>query len=213
MANETNFDVVLLASGGMDSTVLAYKLKKLKMKVLPLFIDYGQHCKDKEYERLLKLLPPDFLVHLKTISLRDIYNESNSRLIKEANLWKDDVVSDDLYLPYRNLLFLSVASAYAQSKGIPKVFSAFIDSNHAREIDCSLDFFNRLSELLREFGSVQVEFPFRNMTKADVGRLGIELGVPIAETYSCQVNSQSHCGVCPNCVDRLEALNSLLGDK
>ena len=43
---ENNFDCLLLASGGMDSTVLAYKLAKENKNVVILFIDYGQHCKD-----------------------------------------------------------------------------------------------------------------------------------------------------------------------
>ena len=51
---ENNFDCLLLASGGMDSTVLAYKLAKENKNVVILFIDYGQHCKDKEYQTLLK---------------------------------------------------------------------------------------------------------------------------------------------------------------
>lgn len=42
---ENNFDCLLLASGGMDSTVLAYKLAKENKNVVILFIDYGQHCK------------------------------------------------------------------------------------------------------------------------------------------------------------------------
>ena len=41
---ENNFDCLLLASGGMDSTVLAYKLAKENKNVVILFIDYGQHC-------------------------------------------------------------------------------------------------------------------------------------------------------------------------
>lgn len=206
------FDAVLLCSGGMDSTVLAYHLKEQNFKVLPLFIDYGQHCREKEYQMLLKLLPTEFLKHLKVISLKDIYTESKSRLIVEANLWEDTVVADDLYLPYRNLLFLAAASAFAQSNGISQIYSAFIDSNHAKEIDCSLDFFNKLSGLLTEFGSVKVIFPFRFKTKAEVAKIGIRLGIPIAETYSCQANSKTHCGACPNCVDRIDALNSLLGE-
>jgi 7-cyano-7-deazaguanine synthase len=63
--------------------------------------------------------------------------------------------------------------------------------------------------LLEEFGSVKIIMPFRNFSKIDVANLGISLKVPIASTYSCQVNSKNPCGVCPNCVDRINALNSL----
>lgn len=53
-------------------------------------------------------------------------------MIIEANLWEDNVVAEDMYLPYRNILFISLASAYAQSMGIKDVYTAFINSNHAK---------------------------------------------------------------------------------
>lgn len=201
---------VLLASGGMDSTVLAYDLCKQGKEIVPLFIDYGQHCCAKELTTLKKVIPDSMKGKIKIIKIGDVYKESNSRMIKEANLWRDSVVADDLYLPYRNLLFLTVASAYAQSIGVNTVYSAFINSNHAKEIDCSLQFFMALKELLKEYGSVDVVFPYRDLSKTDVARIGVRLSVPIGQTYSCQVNSQIPCGVCPNCVDRLTAMNSIL---
>ena len=183
---ENNFDCLLLASGGMDSTVLAYKLAKENKNVVILFIDYGQHCKDKE---------------------------SNSRMIIEANLWEDNVVAEDMYLPYRNILFISLASAYAQSMGIKDVYTAFINSNHAKEIDCSMEFFTKLESLLYEYGSIRINMPFREMTKTEVAKLGLELNAPIEITYSCQVNSDMPCGACPNCVDRINAINNILEEK
>lgn len=206
------YDSLLLASGGMDSTVLAYKLAKDKRKVAVLFIDYGQHCREKEYITLLKVLPKEYLNHVRVIKIGDVYKESNSRMIKEANLWVDNVVAEDLYLPYRNILFISLASAYAQSIGIKDVYTAFINSNHAKEIDCSMEFFKKLESLLYEYGSTRINMPFREMTKTEVAKLGIELKAPIELTYSCQVNAETPCGACPNCVDRINALNNVLGD-
>ena len=141
---ENNFDCLLLASGGMDSTVLAYKLAKENKNVVILFIDYGQHCKDKEYQTLLQVLPEEYVDNVRVIKIGDVYKESNSRMIIEANLWEDNVVAEDMYLPYRNILFISLASAYAQSMGIKDVYTAFINSNHAKEIDCSMEFFTKL---------------------------------------------------------------------
>lgn len=206
----SNYEGVLLASGGMDSTVLAYDLERQGKKVILLFLDYGQHCVNKEYETLKKVAPKAFADNIKTIRIGDIFRDSKSRMVKEANLWTDNVVADDLYLPYRNLLFLSIASAYAQSQGIRYVYSAFINSNHAKEIDCSMEFFTRLEELLKDYGSVKIETPYRNLTKLQVAQLGVKLSAPIAVTYSCQVNSRTPCGSCPNCVDRIDAMVKLI---
>lgn len=204
------YDSIILASGGMDSTVLAYKLANEGKKSIVLFLNYGQHCAEKELETLNCVLPVVYKESVRIININEVYRESSSLMIVEANLWTDNVIADDLYLPYRNLLFLSVASAYAQSIGVNKIYSAFINSNHAKEIDCSMEFFSRLESLLESYGSVEICMPFREMSKIEVARLGIELGAPIASTYSCQINSNNPCGACPNCVDRINALNSLI---
>jgi len=200
------FDAILLASGGMDSTVLAYQLVADGLQVIPTFVDYGQHCKDKEYSNLLNLLPDELKSRIHVLDLSSVYSQSTSKLIHPANLWEETIGANDLYIPYRNLLFLAAASAFAQSVGVLKVYSGFIDSNHALEIDCSMEFFSKVGGFLRDYGPVEVIMPFRNMQKSDVARLGLKLGVPISQTYSCQVNPNSHCGACPNCVDRLDAL-------
>jgi len=205
-----SYDGILLASGGMDSTVLAYDLAQKDENILLLFLDYGQHCAKKELETLRKVLPKKYKDNLRIIKIADIYKESNSRMIIEANLWTDNIAVDDLYLPYRNLLFLSIAAAYAQSVGAKNVYSGFINSNHANEIDCSMEFFAKLEALLEYYGSVKINMPYRNKTKLEVAKLGISLGIPVAATFSCQVHSQNPCGACPNCVDRVNALNSLI---
>jgi 7-cyano-7-deazaguanine synthase len=115
-----------------------------------------------------------------------------------------------MYLPYRNLLFLSVGAAFAQSNKIDHVYSAFINSNHAIELDCSGEFFDRLSVMLADYGGVKIEMPFRELTKYDVAVRAAELGVPIGQTYSCQISASTPCGACPNCVERLEALELLV---
>lgn len=208
-----NYDGILLASGGMDSTVMAYDLARQGKNIILLFLDYGQHFMEKEYETLKNVCPPEYAENIKIIKIGDIYKESQSRMIVEANLWTDKVVANDLYLPYRNLLFLSIASAYAQSINAKNVYSAFINSNHAKEIDCSMDFFNTLETLLESYGSVKINMPYREKSKTDVAKLGLRLNVPIAKTYSCQANSKNPCGACPNCVDRIDALNNIIEEE
>jgi 7-cyano-7-deazaguanine synthase len=199
---------VLLASGGLDSTTMYYAERRAGRRLLPLFLDYGQHCRETELATLREVLPSDAdNVHVLDISC--MYAGSRSRLIDEADLWRDEVTDDDMYLPYRNLLFLSVASAFAQDRGIEAVYAAFINSNHAKEIDCSTEFFDRLGEVLRDYGTVQVRLPFRAHSKTDVVRLAIKLGVPLARTYSCQIAAKVPCGACPNCVERLDALATI----
>ncbi len=196
----------LLASGGLDSTTLAYWLISKKIVFIPLFIDYGQHCAKTEYKTLIDVLPKDFIEKIQVIDVSGVYKNSRSRLIDEADLWKDSITYQDLYLPYRSLMLLSIGAAFSQTHGVLNLYSGFINSNHANEIDCSSEFFSKLSTILEGYGSVQVEMPFRHMTKYEVAKTGIALKAPIGKTFSCQASSKVPCGACPNCVDRLDAL-------
>ena len=200
---------ILLASGGLDSTTLAYWLRRRGEPFDPLFIDYGQHCAETELATLRRVLPPDDAARVRVVNLADVYRGATSRLIAEADLWRDELTGDDLYLPYRNLLLLACASAHAQARGRSVVYSAFINSNHAKEIDCSATFFDSLGRVLADYGGVRVEMPFRNMSKSDVLGVALEHGVPVGLTYSCQAASAVPCGACPNCVERLAALREL----
>ena len=202
-------DAVLLASGGLDSTTLAYWLRKNGRQFLPVFIDYGQHCAVTEYERLQEVLPEELFGPITKLDISAIYQGSRSRLVHAADLWSESISSDDLYLPYRNLLMLAVGASFAQSHGLKEVFTAFINSNHATEIDCSATFFDRLGSLLSDFGSVKIQMPFRDFSKRTVAQIGMELDAPIARTFSCQAAAQVPCGACPNCRDRLTALEGL----
>lgn len=200
---------VILVSGGLDSTTLMYEFVNEGVDFVPLFVNYGQHCAAHELETLRHVIPAQYAEIIEIIDVSSIYKYSQSRFIKPADLWKDEVRAEDLYIPYRNVLLLTIAASFAQTLGLDKVYSAFINSNHAKEIDCSSEFFNKLEGLLSEYGSVKIVMPFRNMTKYDVAKLGIELKAPIGKTFSCQASPDILCGACPNCVDRLNALKQI----
>ncbi|MHC9512095.1 7-cyano-7-deazaguanine synthase [Kangiella sp. M94] len=196
---------LLLASGGLDSTTVGYQLVAAGVKVVPIFFDYGQHCSEIEWNRVNEVLPSD-MQRPEYFNISDIFQGSSSRLIREADLWTEEVMDDDLYIPYRTMLFFAAAAARAQTVGIFDVYTGFINSNHAKEIDCTAAFLNSLDGLTANIGPVRFHSPFRNSSKADVAKVAAELDVPIGRTYSCQASAQFPCGACPNCVERLNAL-------
>lgn len=200
---------VVLVSGGLDSTTLMYQFVAQNVEFVPLFINYGQHCASKEYDTLLKVIPEKYKDKIETIDISSIFKYSKSKFIRPVDLWKDDIKAEDLYIPYRNVLLMTVAASFAQTLGLNKVYAAFINSNHAKEIDCSSAFFDKLEGLLSEYGAVKIVMPFRNLSKYEVAKLGIELQAPIGATFSCQASPDIPCGACPNCVDRLNALKKL----
>jgi len=194
-----------MASGGLDSTTVAYKLVEMGVSVRPIFFDYGQHCVETEWNRLREVLPAKTETPERH-TIADLFQGSTSRLIKEANLWSDEINDDDLYVPYRTLLFYAAAAARAQTIGVTEVYTGFINSNHAKEIDCTTEFMNSLDELSAGIGAVRFISPFRFSSKAEVVQEAVRLSVPIGRTFSCQAASDYPCGACPNCVERLGAL-------
>lgn len=199
-------DGILLASGGLDSTTLAFWLLDKGIDFVPLFINYGQHCAQTELETLKEVLPSTHLDKLEVVDIPSIYRKSSSRFIRPANLWEEEISADDLYIPYRNVLLLTIGATFARNIGLANVYSAFINSNHAKEIDCSNEFFEKMEAMLSDYGSVKINMPFRYLSKFEVAKEGIRLGAPIGLTFSCQASPVIPCGACPNCVDRLEAL-------
>lgn len=201
-------EVLLLASGGLDSTTLAYWLNEQGFAVRPLFFDYGQHCVDEEWTTCQKVLcgktrKPERLC------LSDVYRGSKSKMIVESDPWKESFSSNELHLPYRTLLFFSVAAARAQTIGVSEVYSAFINTDHVVEPDSATEYLNNIINLTSEVGRTRFLLPFRNYSKADVARIAVRLNVPIGETFSCQLYSDIPCGACGNCVERIEALREV----
>jgi 7-cyano-7-deazaguanine synthase len=188
---------------------MAYWLLNQSIDFIPLFINYGQHCAGTELETLKKVLPIGYAEKIEIVDISSLYRYSKSKFIQEADLWEDNIVADDLYIPYRNVLLLTIGATFAQTLQITNVYSAFINSNHAKEIDCSNSFFEQMESMLQDYGPVKINMPFRYFTKYEVAKVGIELGASIGSTFSCQASPVIPCGACPNCVDRLEAFKKI----
>jgi 7-cyano-7-deazaguanine synthase len=202
---------LLLCSGGLDSTTLAYWLRERDVELVPIFLDYGQHCADKEWDTLRQVLPREGVLAPERIDVSGVFSGSRSRLIVEPNLWSEHVTDEDLYIPYRTLLFFSIGAACAQTRGLVDVYSGFINSNHAKELDCSASFLNSLDALAENVGPVRFYMPFRQWPKSKVVAEATRLGVRVGATYSCQLFSDTPCGACPNCVERLNAIEANRG--
>lgn len=201
---------MLLCSGGLDSTTLAYWLRERGVEIVPIFLNYGQHCVETEWETLQRVLPPGGRSP-ERIDVSAIFQGSQSRLIIEPDLWSEAVSDNDLYIPYRTLLFFSIGAALAQTRKLSEVYSGFINGNHAKELDCSAAFLNELDALAENVGPVRFRMPFRHWSKAQVVSEAVRLGVAVGATYSCQLLSDIPCGACPNCVERLKAIETIRG--
>jgi 7-cyano-7-deazaguanine synthase len=205
---------VVLLSGGMDSTTLAYHTRALIGDEPLIFasFNYGQrHKKELEYARVTAraLNGEHVLVDLSGIN----------PLLQGSALTSADVpVPEGHYaapsmkltvVPNRNMIMLSIAAGLAVSRGLGLIGCAVHAGDHAVYPDCRPEFIAQLNEAIRigneGFGEPELVAPFVYQTKADIARRGAELGVPWGDTWSCYKGSLIHCGKCGTCVERREA--------
>lgn len=206
--------VVVLASGGLDSTTLAYHLRDMGAKARLLSFDYGQrHARELECARQVAggLGVPHDVVDLRSVG----------GLLRGSALTDPRVpVPDGHYaaesmratvVPNRNAVMLDIAVAVAIANGCDAVAFGAHGGDHAIYPDCRPGFVTAFTEsaMLANEGFLadgfRVVAPFLDRGKAEVVRMGHQLGVPFADTWSCYKGGAVHCGTCGTCTERREA--------
>ena len=213
--------ILVLSSGGVDSTTcLAMAVKEVGAEnVLALSVYYGQKH-DKEIQAAKKVAEY-YGVQRMELDLSVIFAGSNCSLLKQST---EEIPLESYarqieethgahpvstYVPFRNGLFLSSAASIALSHGCSKImYGAHADdAAGAAYPDCSLDFVNAMNQAvyLGSGNQLSIEAPFVSLTKADVVKKGLELGVPYELTWSCYEGGEKPCGKCGTCIDRQKA--------
>lgn len=116
------------------------------------------------------------------------------------------------YVPARNLIFLSLATAYAEVVGANDTFLGINVYDYSGYPDCRPEFlesFARTANLATKAGTadgrtLRYHAPLIQMTKADIVREGTRLGVPWELTWSCYLGGATACGACDSCQLRLK---------
>jgi len=110
-------------------------------------------------------------------------------------------------VPNRNMIMLSIATGYAISNGAKRVFFGAHGGDHAIYPDCRAEFIRQLTMATEicDYIPVTIEAPYINRNKTDIVKLGLLMGVPYQDTWTCYKGRKLACGKCGSCVERLEA--------
>jgi 7-cyano-7-deazaguanine synthase len=118
------------------------------------------------------------------------------------------------YVPGRNIIFLAVASSWAESIGATRVYGGMNAVDYSGYPDCRPEFIaamNRAIALGTEVGNtekaIQIITPLIDMTKSQIIKKGMELSVPYQLTWSCYIGGKKACGVCDSCRIRLKGFS------
>lgn len=185
--------VLVLASGGLDSSVVLGLYKWLDYDISVMYFDYGNLNKREEKDALIKLCSKFNIAKIEEVKL-DISWSSGGCL---------DEDNEDMYIEMRNLIFLANALSYAQAKKINTIAVGFI-GGPGEYNDTTDEFLYDFHTLSVNSTGVQIKAPLKGYTKQEVYRLGLKFGINLKNTYSCNKGKGKPCGVCYDCKDLLE---------
>ena len=112
------------------------------------------------------------------------------------------------YVPFRNAHFLSVAVSWAEVLGAEKVYIGAVEQDSSGYPDCRPAYYEAFNQVIKagtKDGTIEIVTPLIHLRKAEIVRLGLELGAPFHLTWSCYSRQDQACGVCDSCLLRLRA--------
>ncbi len=225
--NKLTKKAVVILSGGLDSTTCMGIAKEEGYELYPITFDYGQrhrieienakqvadHYGVSERQKVIKL---DFLRDFGGSALTDdsievpnVMNKATGTdsAPREAEASEIPVT----YVPGRNLLFLSIATSYAEVTGAEAIYIGVNALDYSGYPDCRPEFIHKVEEVISlatkvgaEGKSIAVRTPLIHWTKGDIIREGSRLEVPYHLTTSCYNGKTEACGECDSCRLRLK---------
>ena len=206
---------VILVSGGMDSvTLLHYAVKVLKIdEVYALSFNYGQrhsrelvearwNCEKFSAVKEHRVLDLEFMREILQGSsslVGDVIDVPDLDSIEEKDL--DQPIT---YVPNRNMMLLSLAASYAESRDCRQIYYGAQAQDEYGYWDCTEEFLEKINNVfsLNRRNSVEVLAPFVHKSKGDVVEIGLENGVDFSRTWTCYRGGEEPCKKCPSCVER-----------
>lgn len=206
---------VIVLSGGLDSATCMGIARDRGFELYPITFHYEQrHKREVEHAKLVADYYGVSQQH-QMVNLSFFRQLGGSALTDEAELVTVDGVTDEIpntYVPARNMIFLSLATAYAEVKGARHIYTGVSAVDFSGYPDCRPEFITSMEQtinLATKIGvtsdeKLSIETPLIHLSKAETIKLGLSLGVPYHLTTSCYNGGIVACGVCDSCRLRLK---------
>lgn len=197
-------------SGGMDSTLVAYIMRSRGYEIIALHFNYGQRTVAKELESY-RAVCADLGVSEKYEIDLDFFKTIGASALTDHSI---DVPTGGIeagvpitYVPFRNGIFLSIATAIAEKEGCSAIAIGVVEEDSSGYPDCRDTFiqsFQHAANLgTKETTNITIEMPLVHLQKSQIVQEALKLGVPLHLTWSCYQSDDKACGVCDSCRLRL----------
>lgn len=208
---------VCLLSGGMDSSTLAYVAKSEGYDILVLHLNYGQRTEGKELacaRKIASFLDAEAFIEVNL----DYFSKFGASSLTDRTISVDKFDPErahvpNTYVPFRNANLLAIATSFAEAREADAIFIGVQALDYSGYPDCRPMFIEAFQKVIdlgtKETTKITLFTPFIHMTKTDILREGIRLGVPYEHTWSCYRNEGRACGTCGSCHFRKEAFDAV----
>ncbi len=194
----------------MDSAVCA-SLASKNYNLAFLHIQYGQRTAQKELECFYKL--SEFFKPTKIFIAEASFLKrmGGSSLVDETLPIPEEEEEgiSSTYVPFRNGIFLSISTAWAEVIGAEKIFIGVNQIDFSGYPDCREEFIKAFNQAIlqgtKPETNIQIEAPLLYLSKREIVELGLKLETPFELTWSCYKNNEIACGKCSSCRLRLKA--------
>lgn len=204
---------VVVLSGGLDSTTCMGIAKSRGYELYPLTFSYGQRH-EREVGQARKIADYFGVKEHRIVSL-DFFKQLGGSALTDRSIdvpqGAEDKAIPATYVPARNMIFLSLASAYAEVMGASAIFTGVSSVDYSGYPDCRPEFIKSMNQtvnLATKAGvsehQLSIETPLMHLTKGETIRLGSRLNVPYELTTSCYNGGEKACGTCDSCRLRIK---------
>ena len=203
--NLKNKSIVVLLSGGLDSSTVTGIAKQSKAKIFGLSFDYGQRHK-KELHSASIIAKHFDIEEFKIIKLDLSLWGGSSLTDTQKHIPTDGIQKDKIpntYVPGRNTIFISVALSYAEAIDADFIGLGVNSLDYSGYPDCRPDYIKKFQELAqlsnkrgRENNPIKLWTPLIDLNKEEIFELAFLNNVPLNKTWSCYSGKSKPCGIC-----------------
>jgi len=201
---------VCIMSGGMDSTLAAYMMKKDGYEIIALHFDYGQRTMQREKSAFRDIIEALNVSSKYEINLDFFFQIGASALTDDSLDVPVNGIEEGVpitYVPFRNGIFLSVASAIAEKEGAEVLSIGVVEEDSSGYPDCTQTFIESMQKSInfgtKQSTNIEIKTPLVHLMKEQIVKEALKLDVPLELTWSCYKNEEKACGVCDSCRLRL----------